>query len=128
MTTPIHQDLDLSFAIHPVKRDLVLKRDEDAVIASIKHLLLTNHYEVPFQPEVGCNIRKLLFENLTPFTASDLSRFIRETIENFEPRAKIHKLLVTPNYDQNGYAVYLECFIGVNPNLQSVDFLLERIR
>ena len=35
-----------------------------AVVNSIKNLILTNYYERPFQPEIGSNVRRLLFENV----------------------------------------------------------------
>jgi len=127
-TEPIYQDFDLTFAIHPVRKDLVLNTDANSVIKSIVNLLMTNHFEVPMHPEIGCNIRKLLFENLAPYVAKDISRFIQETIRNFEPRARVSKLVVTPDVDLNGYNVHLECFIDTSPKLQSVDFLLQRTR
>ncbi len=129
MAQPIvYQDFTFNFTIHPIRKDLVLKNNADAVIQSIMNLLRTNHYEVPFHPEVGCNIRKLLFENVSDFTARDLSRFVQETIENFEPRATIQSLVVTPNEDQNLYNIKLRVFIDSSPNPLTVDFILERVR
>jgi hypothetical protein len=129
MPTPtIYQDFTLDFTVHPVRKDLVLKSNEDAVIRSIMNLLRTNHYEYPFHPEVGCNIRKLLFENVSEFTARDISRFIQETIENFEPRCTIQSLAVSPNEDLNSYSVRLRVFVTTTQNPLDVDFLLERIR
>lgn len=127
-TTAIYRDFDLNFGIHPIKGDLLLLRDEDAVMASIRHLVLTNHYERQFLPELGSNIRKLLFEPMSEFVAEDLSRFIRETIENFEPRARVQDLLVAVNSEENGYNVTLTCIIGVSPIPQVIKFLLERVR
>lgn len=126
--TTVYQDFTLDFAIHPVRKDLVLKTNADSVIRAIMNLLQTNHYEVPFHPEIGCNIRKLLFENVSDFTARDISRFIQETIENFEPRARIQSLVVTPNEDENQYNVMLRVFIETFPNPFTVDFILERVR
>lgn len=128
MANPIYSDLDFNFVVHPVRGDLVLKEDEDAVIRAVKNLLMTNHFEVPFHPEIGCNIRQSLFEHISLFTASDISRFISETIKNFEPRVKIKSISVTPDYDRNGYYVLIQCYVGVSPNLVEAKFLLERIR
>ena len=61
-----YSDLDLNFTIHPVKKDINRNLGERAVINSVKNLILTNHYERPFQPNIGSNIRRLLFENLEP--------------------------------------------------------------
>lgn len=129
MATPIvYQDFPFDFTAHPIRKDLVLKSNADAVIRSILNLIRTNHYEVPFHPEIGCNVRKLLFENVSDFTARDISRFIQETIENFEPRATIQSLIVTPNEDENLYNVSLRVFIETISNPLTVDFILERVR
>lgn len=124
----IYQDFLLDFTVHPIRKDLVLTSNENSVIRAIMNLLRTNHYETPFHPEVGCNIRKLLFENVSEFTARDISRFIQETIENFEPRCTIQSLIVTPNEDQNLYNVKLRVFINTFANPLTVDFILERVR
>lgn len=126
--TIIFQDFPLDFTIHPVRKDLVVRSNADAVILAIKNLLQTNHYEVPFHPEIGCNIRRLLFENVSEFTARDLSRFIQETIENFEPRATIQSLIVSPDEDNNQYNIKLRVFVQSTPNPVTIDFILERIR
>ena len=55
------KDLDLSLQIHPVKKDVNTHKNEYAIINSIKNLILTNHYEKFFHPEIGSNIRRLLF-------------------------------------------------------------------
>lgn len=126
--TIIFQDFPLEFTIHPVRKDLVVRSNADAVILAIKNLLQTNHYEMPFHPEIGCNIRRLLFENVSEFTARDLSRFIQETIENFEPRATIQSLIVSPDEDNNRYNIKLRVFIQSTPDPVLLDFILERTR
>jgi len=126
--TIIYQDFSLDFGIHPVRKDLVLKTDANAVVQSIMHLLQMNHYESPFQPDVGSNLRRLLFENVSEFTARDISRFIQETIENFEPRATIQSLIVTPDEDENQYNVMLRVFISTFPDPFKVDFILQKVR
>lgn len=129
MTTPIiYQDFSLDFSVHPVRKDLVLKSNADSVVAAIKNLLQMNHYEVPFHPEIGCNIRKLLFETVSDFTARDLNRFITETIENFEPRCTIQSVVVTPDEDNNLYNIKLRVFINSSANPLNVDLILRRVR
>lgn len=127
-TAVIYQDLDLNFGIHPVRKDLIPRKNAEAVIRAVVNLIQTNHYEIPFHPEIGCNIRKLLFENISEFTAHDISRFITETITNFEPRVAIQSLVVSPDIDANGYHVRLTVFVATHINAVTVDFLLKRIR
>jgi phage baseplate assembly protein W len=122
------EDFPLDFTIHPIRKDLVLLTNADAVVRSIRNLLQTNHYEIPFHPEIGCNIRKLLFENVSDFTARDISRFVQETIENFEPRCSIQSLIVTPDEEHNLYNVTLRVFINASANVLTVNLILERVR
>ena len=122
------QDLDLNFAIHPVRKDINKHKGELAVINSIKNLISTNHYEVPFQPELGCNVRKLLFEPLDMVTSTLIEREIIETINNFEPRASVSKVVVKPDFDNNGFNVELLFQIVNRTDPVAIKFFLERVR
>jgi len=91
-------------------------------------LVLTNHYERPFQPELGSNIRRLLFENVDSVMAAQIEREIEETIENFEPRAQVSRVTAIAAPDENKYEVVMEFFVINNPNPITINFFLERIR
>jgi phage baseplate assembly protein W len=121
-------DLDLNFAIHPIRKDINTHKAEYAVINSVKNLILTNHFERPFQPEVGSNIRRLLFENVDVILAAQLEREIEETVNNFEPRVQISSIIASPAPDENGYKVIMEFFVINNPDPIKINFFLERIR
>ena len=122
------RDLDLNFAVHPLKKDINKHLNETAVINAIKNLVLTSHYEKPFNPDYGSNVRKLLFETLDIITASAIEREIQQTIENYEPRVEILSLSVIPDDEQNGFNVRMQFLIVNQTNPVSVSFLLERIR
>lgn len=121
-------DLDLNFTIHPVKKDINRNIGAVAVINSIKNLILTNHYERPFQPEIGSNVRRLLFENLDTVTASAIQAEINRMVENYEPRVSIIRTVVQADFDNNGFKVYMEFYIVNQPNPVTINFFLERIR
>ena len=127
-TNRTFSDLDLNFKLHPVKKDVNIHLNELAITNSIKNLVLTNHYERPFQPEVGSNIRRLLFDNLDAITAANIERELEETINNFEPRAKIHKVTAIAAPDENGYRMKLEFFVLNNTSPITINFFLERVR
>jgi len=61
----IYSDFKKSLEISPVSDDLTLHKDEDAVRESIKNLLLTDRGERLMQPNLGGNIRAMLFENIS---------------------------------------------------------------
>lgn len=123
-----YKDLDLLFNIHPVRKDINRHTDELAVINSVKNLILTKHYERPFQPEIGSNVTKLLFENLDTITAASLEREIIQTINNYEPRARVYRTSVIPDYDNNGFTVDMEFLINNQTQPVQITFFLERVR
>ena len=127
-STRTFRDLDLNFTIHPIRKDINTHKNEYAIINSVKNLVLTNHYERPFQPEIGSNIRRLLFENVDAITAAQIEREITETVENFEPRVRVSKVTAAADPDNNGYKVTLEFFVINNANPITINFFLERIR
>ena len=122
------KDLDLNFAIHPIRKDINVHKDEFAVINSVKNLILTNHYEKPFQPEIGSNISKLLFENIDSIIAAQIERAVVETIVNFEPRVSVSTITASPDPDNNRYKLQLEFFIINQTSPITINFFLERIR
>jgi phage baseplate assembly protein W len=123
-----YKDLDLNFTIHPVKKDINKLTAERAVVNSIKNLVSTNHYEKPFNPSFGSNLRRLLFENIDKFTASLIEREITEVIRNYEPRATVSSVIVSPRVDENGFNVQLEFFVVNITDPLTISFFLERIR
>ena len=72
------RDIDLDFGRNAVTNDVNIVEDVVAVKRALKNLIQTNFYERPFQPELGCGIRELLFENFTPMTKVFLERKIEE--------------------------------------------------
>lgn len=123
-----YSDLDLTFTRHPVKNDVVLSVDDQAVIRSIRNLVLTNHFERPFHPEIGSNVRKMLFEPISPLTANYLQREIEDTIKNFEPRAKLQQVVVQIEPDHNYYTAIISFFIINRTEPTTLNFVLQRLR
>jgi hypothetical protein len=124
----IYADLDLTFNRLPVTNDVALSYDDKAVIRSVRNLLLTNTYDRLFQPEIGSNLTKLLFENVDSLTASLLQNEIKNVIKNYEPRVSIDYINVTPDEDNNAYNVSLSFYIGNNSSPTAVNLLLQRSR
>jgi phage baseplate assembly protein W len=123
-----YRDLDLNFNVHPVKKDINILYDEKSVITSVKNLILMNYYEKPFHPEIGSNVRKMLFDNMDSISASVLEKEIRQTITNFEPRVTISALTILPDYDGNRFSVSMIFNIANKTNPTKVEFFLARER
>ena len=128
LTQNRYSDIDLTFTMHPVKKDIVTSVDDQAVIRSVRNLIMTNHYERPFHPEIGSNVRKMLFEPISPLTANYLQREIEDTIKNFEPRVKLQQVIVQVEPDANYYSAIISFFINNRTEPTTVNLILQRLR
>ena len=115
-----YKDLDLFFTKKSGSKDVRKVTDIQAVKRSVRNLVLLNHYEKPFHPEIGSGIRDMLFENMSSITAFVLSKKIEDVIENFEPRVRLISVRADPNLDRNEYEVTIEFFV-VNAPTELVD-------
>ena len=125
----VYKDLNLNFSANPVTGDVTTVTDVNAVKRSVRNLLLTNHYDRPFHPEIGSNVPSLLFENFGPITGNQLSRAIEEMIGNFEPRARVTQVECTPIADSYSYSIVINFYVENLPaELQTFQTLLEAVR
>ena len=115
-----YKDLDLFFAKKSGSKDIRKVTDIQAVKRSVRNLVLLNHCEKPFHPEIGSGIRDMLFENMSNMTAFILARKIEDVIENFEPRVRLISVRADSNLDRNEYEVTIEFFV-VNTPTELVD-------
>ena len=123
-----YRDLDLFFS-KKTNKDLNKVTDIEAVKRSVRNLILHNTFEKPFHPEIGGNVRGLLFENMTPMTSAVIARKIEDTINNFEPRARLVGVKAQPDKDLNGYVVSVFFYVANAPTeLVELDTFLERLR
>lgn len=122
------KDLDLNFTIHPIKKDVNKLINENAIINAVKNIILTNHYEKPFNPDYGSNVRKLLFENFDIVTTSALQNEITQCLTNFEPRINVLNVTVSENIDANAFDVTITFSIINISEPITINFLLQRLR
>tara|TARA_B100001778_G_scaffold230616_1_gene191923 strand:- start:310 stop:738 length:429 start_codon:yes stop_codon:yes gene_type:complete len=124
-----YTDLDLFFGKKSSNSDVQELSDVKAVKRSIRNLVLLNHYEKPFHPEIASGIRNMLFELMTPITAQILARKIEDVINNFEPRARLVGVTAIPLLDKNAYEVSIEFYVVNTPTeLVDLSIMLERLR
>jgi phage baseplate assembly protein W len=124
----IYSDIDFTFTKKPGTGDVALSYDAQAVIRSIRNLLLTRHYERLFNPDLGSNLDLILFEMVSPITASALQKEIENTVQNYEPRATLTEVIVNANPDKNAYDVTLTFYVENASLPTTVTLLLERNR
>jgi phage baseplate assembly protein W len=127
-TNIIFSDIPTNLDIHPIKQDLVLLYNENAVKRAIRNLLLTDPYERFFNPRIGAGIKQSLFENISSDTEFILRERIRETIVNYEPRANVYSVTVKALPDENSYSVTIVFSIVNSTQPVTLDLVLRRVR
>ena len=128
ITDTIYSDFKTGFSVHPVKGDLTLNKNEDAVKRSIRNILLTDFYERPFQPTFGGNIRRLLFENFTSSTVAVAKEIISKAIQNHEPRANLIDVIVSGTPESHQLNIKVIFSVSSRTEADVVDVVLERVR
>ena len=126
--TRIYKDLDLDFGRNTVTNDVNKLTDVEAVKRSVRNLINTNHYERAFHPEIGSDVRSMLFEPMTPLTALNLQRKVAEVLNNFEPRINLQQVLASPDLDRNSYALKILFYVVGSNQPVEVETFLERLR
>ena len=123
------KDITLSFVPHPVTNDLKVLKNEDAIRRSIRNIVQTIPTEKFFNPQLGSDIHKSLFNFIDFGTASNIQAQIEIAIDNFEPRVNNVRVLVQPRPDENTFeATVTFDIIGQQFPTQEFSFLLEATR
>ena len=125
---PYYSDFYTNFNVHPQNKRLVKYTNENSVKRSVRNLILTEPGERLFQPDVGCKIRRLLFETMSNATTIQLKSAIEETITLYEKRARIITVDVVANEDLHNYDVYIifEVINSITP--VALNITLDRAR
>ena len=122
-----YSDIDLTFNKR-ASGDIFKKTDAGAVSQAVRNLLLTNFSEKPFLPRYGGDLNSLLFSLNTTIDEIGLEERILETIEVFEPRAKVLNIKVLRNDDRNEISVTVKFkIISTNESL-TTQISLTRLR
>ena len=124
----VFKDLNLGFEQNTATKDIQKIKDVEAVKRSVRNLINTNHYEKPFHPEIGSNLRAMLFELMTPQMNHVISKQIENLINNYEPRCRLVQVHTQPMFDKNAYACQISFRVQNHPDEVIVESFLERLR
>ena len=125
----VFSDVNVSFTPHPVTGKLPVLKNADAVKRAVRNLILTNFGERPYEPLYGGNVRALLFENTDdPLLDSLIQSRIEAAIENFEPRAKVDRVIVDVKPDSNALVIKIRFTILNERFPVDLEVAIERVR
>jgi len=123
------KDISLSFKKHPVTRDILTLKNEDAIKRSVQNLVRIIRGEVFFNELLGTRISGSLFELANSDYIDPMKTEIETVIKNFEPRVKNLDVDFNSFPDQNAVEVIINYeIIGLSAPTQSVNFILEPTR
>lgn len=123
-----HTDFYVDFTVHPVRGDLALLTDIDAINQSVKNIVFTDRYERPWDPLFGAGIPQTLFENMTGDTQFLLETRVKEALARSEPRATDVFVYVTTTPDRNAYNCTI-VYTPINSSTQvTIDAVFKRVR
>ena len=123
------KDISLSFAPHPVTKDLPILKNENAIVRSVRNLVETIPTERFFNSSLGSDVQDSLFGFVDYGTASQIEDQIITTVTNFEPRVENINVEVEPQMDNNSFGVIVQFdIVGQAFPPQEFAFLLETTR
>ena len=124
----VYSDFLNDLTPHPVVKDVVRNTNEAAVNRSIRNLILTDRGERLYQPDIGSDIRQMLFEPMIQTTSDLIRKFVQNTITNYEPRVKVLNIDVTAYENQNAYAITITYLIINKQDPVQLTVTLDRAR
>ncbi len=122
------KDISLSFKKHPVTKDILVLKNEDAIKKSVINLIRTKLGDRFFDPNLGSTIEDLLFsiESFKSDYGSDsyISN-IKTLINNYEPRVKVDTINFSLVKESNSVEITITYnIIGIPDVPQSVQILI----
>ena len=124
----IYKDLNLDFQQNTATKDIQKLLDIESVKRSVRNLINLNHYEKPFHPEIGSNLRGMLFETISPQMTHFIGKQIELLIKNYEPRCRLVEVRNQPDLDRNGYSISISFYVQNHPTPVIVESFLEGLR
>ncbi len=120
------RDFSLTFEKNAVTNDVLSLKNEAAIKASVRNIIMYNFFEKPFDPMFGGNVVGLLFENASPTQSADLESRIADAINIHEPRVAHLETRALWTEDRNQLDVSIRYVIlGIPPKVDSIELALK---
>lgn len=124
----LYADFRKDFEQNPINDDLSRITNERAVEDSIRNLIMTDPGERLMQPNIGCGVRKMLFDLITPDALLRIRDMVTLTIESYEPRVILQSVNVTASLDSNYVVITIHYTMINTEEAKTLTVTLERVR
>ena len=118
----------MAFQSHQATHDVTTKVDSNAVKQSIRNLVLMMHGDIPFKPDIGCQVYGLLFDNTDLIGMQIAREAIINVIAQYEPRASVIDVVLSDTLDRNGVDIAIYFTVLNNDALEMVSVFVDRLR
>ena len=100
-----YKDISADFDANAITGDIDPVKDAISVKRGITNILLTSMFERLFQPELGSNLKDVLFEPIDEITTARIEREVRSAIDAWEKRAEVLHVFVDTDEEYNRYKI-----------------------
>jgi phage baseplate assembly protein W len=124
----LFSDFVTGFDLTPFGNQLGRVTNEQSVNQSLRNLIKTSLGERLFQPMVGSDVYNMLFENNVSENSDLIELFIKNTIENNEPRVFLSGIEVKQSVNENAIEISIYYSLINNPEPITLTVILKRVR
>lgn len=124
----LFSDFVTGFDITPFGNQLGRVTNEQAVNQSLRNLIKTSLGERLFQPMIGSDIYSMMFENNVSENVSLIELFVKNTVENNEPRVNLLGVEIKLPPDENTLEITIYYTLINNPEPITLTVILKRVR
>lgn len=120
------KDISLSFKKHPVTKDILVLKNEDAIKKSVINLVRTKIGDRFFNSNIGSSSEDILFSlGSTDYEYDSYISDVQTLIANYEPRVKIDDVKFSFQEETNSVEISITYkIIGIPDVPQSIQILI----
>ena len=119
-------DLSMTFKSSPINGDLLKLKNAQAIARSVRNLVATFPGERFFEPKIGSDVTRVVFEQFDTVTSSEIQSQIEYTLSLYEPRIKLDSVEVANDYEALEFNVTVKYdIIGLEDEPQEISFALQ---
>ena len=122
------KDISLSFKKHPVTKDILVLKNEDAIKKSVINLVRTRLGDRFFNSDIGSSSEDILFSLGTVQNDYEFDNYvstIKGLISNYEPRVKVDNVIFNHIEESSSVEITITyTIIGISDVPQSIQILI----
>lgn len=127
-TPDLFSDFLYDLTPHPITADVISIKNDQAIKQSLRQLVLTKIGERFFQPTIGCEIDRALFEPNDVLALDSIQYYITNTITNNESRVTLLNVTAISDTENDRVVVNIVFSIINTTAIQSLNLFLKRAR